>query len=83
MADLSKWSDLESRLDFTSDIILSILEEERVHATFFVLGWVAEKYPKLIQKIASFGHHVGSHSYAHQLVHKMTEVEFKEDLKKL
>ena len=47
---------------------------------FFILGWVAEKYPTIVQKIADEGHDVGCHSHAHQLVYKQSPIDFERDL---
>lgn len=76
----SSWYHFESRVESSTDIILDILQSEKKKATFFVLGWVAKKYPDLIKKIHDSGHHIGSHSYYHQLVHRLSPQDFNEDL---
>ena len=53
--------------------------ERGVKATFFILGWVASRRPHLVREIVAAGHEVGCHSYAHQLVYRMTPAEFRQD----
>jgi polysaccharide deacetylase family protein (PEP-CTERM system associated) len=53
-----------------------------VKATFFVLGWVAEQFPKLVPEIVRQGHEIASHGYGHQLVYTLTEEEFRDDVRK-
>lgn len=62
--------------------LLKILEEYQVKATFFILGWVAERYPELVRTIKTYGHEIGSHSYKHRLIYEQTPKEFTDDLKK-
>jgi len=75
----SRWRTLPSRIGREVDVVLDLFERNRVHATFFVLGWVAQTQPKLIRKIASRGHEIGCHSYAHRLVYDMSPSEFRQD----
>ena len=60
--------------------LLGLFERYGVHATFFVLGWVAEKLPDLIDHIAARGHEIASHGYAHRLVRRQTPDEFAADI---
>jgi polysaccharide deacetylase family protein (PEP-CTERM system associated) len=76
------WDKFEGRVEVNTDKLLTILREVNVKATFFVLGWIAEKYPKLVGRIHGEGHEIASHGYAHRLVYKQTETEFREDLKR-
>lgn len=62
--------------------ILKILNEHNTSATFFVLGWVAEHYPEVIEKIYEEGHEIASHGYSHNLVTELNPAEFSLDLKK-
>jgi len=78
VAPIEKWDDFESRIENNVDILLETLGE--VKATFFVLGWVAEKYPGLIRKIAGSGHEIASHGRNHRLITQMTKEEFTTDL---
>ena len=62
--------------------ILRLLERHGVKATFFVLGWVAERHPRLVREIHACGHEVGSHGYWHRLVYELSPAEFREDLRR-
>lgn len=61
------------------DRLLELLERHQVHATFFTLGSLAEREPEIPRRVASLGHEIASHGYAHRLVHRMTREEFRED----
>ena len=74
------WSKFESRIDANVDRILDILEMTNTKATFFCLGWIAEKYPYLVKKLSDSGYHIACHSHKHQLAYEQTRQEFKEDL---
>ena len=76
------WDSQESRVVANVRAILSILHEHGSSATFFTLGWIAERFPNLIHEIHEQGHEVACHGYGHQLVSKLTQSEFAEDLKK-
>ncbi|MFA6468666.1 MAG: XrtA system polysaccharide deacetylase [Bacteroidota bacterium] len=76
------WEKCESRIEQNTDRLLNLFDKHNVKATFFVLGWVAERVPDLIKKIDSAGHEIASHGYSHQLVTEMTRESFAEDLKK-
>lgn len=73
-----KWHELESQVEKNVRLILSILEEHRTHATFFVLGWVAERYPYLVREIAALGHEIASHGYQHHLIYQLSPEIFRE-----
>ncbi len=73
------WSDYESRVERNTERILDLLDDCRVTATFFILGWVAERYPKLVRKIAGRGHEPACHSYWHRLVYELSPEAFRED----
>lgn len=75
------WDRFPSRVEKNVHTILDLLDENNQKATFFILGWIAEKFPHLIKEIADRDHHIGCHSYTHQLVYKQSHKEFKEDLK--
>jgi polysaccharide deacetylase family protein (PEP-CTERM system associated) len=74
------WEKYPSRVVQNTRRILSLLEDRGVRATFFVLGWVAERFPKLVHEIDNAGHEIGSHSYWHRLVYNLTPREFRDDL---
>lgn len=74
-----EWPSLESRVVTNTRRLLDLLEEYQVAATFFVLGWVAERHPALVREIHERGHEMGCHGYAHRLVYQMTPRQFFED----
>lgn len=74
------WSQYESRVVASTHRILRLLEERQVRGTFFVLGWVAERFPELVRDIHRAGHELGCHSYWHRLVYEQTPDEFRDDL---
>lgn len=74
------WSNYEPRIHQGTERILKLLKRTNQTATFFVLGWIADKYPEVVKSIVEDGHEVGSHSYHHQLVYKQSAFEFEEDL---
>lgn len=80
--DRADWPTLECRVEANCDAVLQIFAEAGVHGTFFTLGWVAERYPALIQRIVAAGHELASHGYDHQRVFAMTPDAFAADLKK-
>jgi polysaccharide deacetylase family protein (PEP-CTERM system associated) len=77
-----QWPALESRVAANTDRMLDLFAEHGVRATFFVLGWVAERHPALVRRIARDGHELASHSYWHRLVYDLTPEEFREDLRR-
>jgi len=76
----SDWDKYEMRVQANTEKILSILGGSNSKATFFVLGWVAEKLPHLVKKISDAGHEIASHGYGHDLIYERTPEEFKDDL---
>jgi polysaccharide deacetylase family protein (PEP-CTERM system associated) len=77
----SRWSAMPSRVAASTGKILEMLAEADVRATFFILGWVADRHPELVRDIHAAGHEVGCHSYWHRLVYRQTPDEFREDLR--
>lgn len=77
----TSWADFDSRVVANTQRTLSLLAEKNVHGTFFILGWVAQRFPSLVREIASAGHELGSHSYWHRLVYTQTPDEFRQDLR--
>jgi polysaccharide deacetylase family protein (PEP-CTERM system associated) len=73
------WSTLDSRLEPSIELTLNLLQERGSKATFFTLGWVAERYPSLVRRIADAGHEIACHSNRHQQVFRLTPQEFRED----
>jgi polysaccharide deacetylase family protein (PEP-CTERM system associated) len=78
----SEWRNYEPRIHENMDRILQLLQEKKQHATFFCLGWIAEKYPEVIKKIDAEGHEIGTHSHLHQLVYEQSPERFRQDLKR-
>ncbi len=76
----SQWDSFESRLDRNLDLILRVMHEHQQKATFFCVGWIAEKYPAAIRRIVDQGHEIGSHTYYHQLVYEQNREQFETDL---
>ncbi|MCI0428607.1 MAG: DUF3473 domain-containing protein [Nitrospiraceae bacterium] len=76
----AEWSQQESRIQATTARLLDILDEHKTRATFFVLAWNAERFPKLIEEICRRGHEVASHGYAHELIYRQTPEQFADDL---
>ncbi len=74
------WDSLEHRVEANTDKVLALFEAGGVKATFFTLGWVAERYPALIRRIADAGHEVASHGWDHQRVFTMGPEQFRADL---
>ena len=78
----SRWDGMESRVCSNTSRLLDILAEYEVRGTFFVLGWVAERFPDLVQRIAATGHEVASHGYAHRLIYDQTPRAFRDDVRR-
>ena len=78
----SRWDRFESRVCANTDRVLTIFADADVRATFFVLGWVAERYPALVRRIAAAGHEIASHGYAHRLVYDQSVEAFREDVRR-
>jgi polysaccharide deacetylase family protein (PEP-CTERM system associated) len=76
------WDAFESRVCRNTDRMLAIFEEAGVKGTFFVLGWVAERHPELVRRIAGQGHEIASHGYAHRLVYDLTREGFRDDVRR-
>ena len=73
------WERLPCRVERNMDVILSLLDERKISATFFTLGWIAERYPALVKRMAACGHEIASHGSAHRRVSDQTPKEFAED----
>ena len=76
------WSKYESRVLKNTNKILDLFEKYQIKATFFTLGYIAEKFPDLIKKIDNKGHEIASHSYSHLDIRKTTEKDFENDIVK-
>lgn len=76
----SDWDSIPSRVESSTDRLLELFDDAGVRGTFFVLGWVAERFPRLVRRIRGAGHELASHGYWHQLVYNITPEAFREDL---
>ena len=74
------WNNYSSRVTNNTRRIINLLKEYDTRATFFILGWVAERFPELVQEIAAEGHEIATHGYWHELVYRQTPEEFARDL---
>ncbi|MRT16868.1 DUF3473 domain-containing protein [Vitellibacter sp. q18] len=75
-----EWSRYESRIHRNMETIFEILDLTGVRASFFVVGWIAEKYPEIVKQIVDRGYEIGSHTHLHQLVFEQRPEEFKSDV---
>lgn len=73
------WPSLPSRVERNTDRLLALFSDRGISATFFVLGWVAQRHPGLVRRIAAEGHEVASHGYAHQPAFRQSRQEFLDD----
>ncbi|HEX8480350.1 MAG TPA: XrtA system polysaccharide deacetylase [Allosphingosinicella sp.] len=77
-----QWEGLEQRVERNAEAVLDLFAEAQVKATFFTLGWVAERHPALIRRAAEAGHEIASHGWDHQRVFKLGEEGFRADLRR-
>jgi polysaccharide deacetylase family protein (PEP-CTERM system associated) len=76
------WDRRECRVERNVDRILELLDEHDTEATFFTLGWIAERYPQLVRRIASQGHEVASHGYGHERASDLSHAAFHADIQR-
>jgi len=76
------WPSMEYRVEANTDRLLRLFDNASVKATFFILGWVAERSPQLVRRIANAGHEVASHGYSHQLIYSQTPAVFREETRR-
>lgn len=74
------WDSMPCRIERNIDAILSLLEEHGAQATYFTLGWIAERYPGVVRRIVAAGHELASHGYAHLKVSEQTPEAFRQDI---
>ncbi len=77
--DRGSWDSQPSRVGANTGRLLDILAAGKVRATFFVLGWVAERHPEIVRRIAVEGHEVACHGYSHELVYRQTPEVFRQE----
>jgi polysaccharide deacetylase family protein (PEP-CTERM system associated) len=78
----SEWDTRECRVERNVERILSMLEAHDTQATFFTLGWIAERHPQLVRRIASQGHEVASHGYGHERASDLDRAAFSADIRR-
>lgn len=76
----SEWDTRECRVEANVDRLLALLARHGVRATFFTLGWVAERYPQLVRRIVAGGHELASHGYGHERASDLTPAQFSSDI---
>ena len=76
----SEWNTRECRIERNVNLILEMLDCRNTKATFFTLGWIAERYPQLVRQIVNEGHELASHGYAHERASEQTEAAFFADV---
>lgn len=76
----SSWDNLPCRVEGNIDRILMLLDGQEIKATFFTLGWIAERYPSMVRKIVENGHELASHGYAHHRVTELSRDQFRDDI---
>lgn len=77
---IRQWGNYESRIENNMNIIFDYLDASGTKATFFVVGWIAEKYPEIVKKIDARGFEIGSHTHLHQLMYTQTPKQVSTDL---
>lgn len=77
-----EWPKYKDRVVENTEMILELFEKYNIKATFFVVGYIAEKFPELVKKIFEQGHEIGSHSYSHNDLRKIDSKIFEEDIQK-
>ena len=80
--DRKDWDSLECRVERNVDVLLETLDRHQVKATFFTLGWIAERYPAMVGRIVAGGHELASHGYGHHMVGELGPELFREDVVK-
>jgi polysaccharide deacetylase family protein (PEP-CTERM system associated) len=76
----SDWQDMTPRVDRNTRVLLDQFDRNNAKATFFFLGWVAQRFPDLVKEVQRRGHEVASHGFSHTKVHQQTPAEFRDDV---
>ena len=77
--DRADWHQIECRVEANTEKFMEVIGNRQVKATFFILGWVAEKFPNMVKRIAEAGHEIACHGFSHQLIYKQTPEEFRQE----
>ena len=80
--DSSEWNRFQDRIEIGAERILYLLAKYNTKATFFILGYVAERYPNLARAIQKEGHEIGTHGYSHALIYRQVQERFTTELRK-
>jgi polysaccharide deacetylase family protein (PEP-CTERM system associated) len=80
--DRAHWDSTECRVERNVHRLLDMLERKRTRATFFTLGWVAERYPALVRRIVAGGHELASHGYGHERASDLSQAAFSHDIRR-
>ena len=80
--DMDDWAPFPPRLERGLDVLLELLEEAGVRATFFVLGWQAERTPDMVKRLSAGGHEIGSHGWSHRFVYRQKPEDFRRELRR-
>src|SRR5947208_15268459 len=75
----TSWDEIPSRVERNIDRLLQLFSDNRVNATFFSLGWIAERHPEMMRRIATEGHQLASHGYDHHRGDQLTAATFRAD----
>ena len=79
---ITQWHSYERRIEKGFYKVVELLAKQNAKATFFTLGWIAEKYPHLVKELNAAGHELGSHSYSHEKVYYQTQQEFRDEIRR-
>ncbi|MGE3539922.1 MAG: XrtA system polysaccharide deacetylase [Candidatus Tectimicrobiota bacterium] len=82
VVQIDEWEQYESRVEKNTDRVLALLDDLHVKATFFILGWVAERHPQLVQRIVAAQHEVACHGYTHRRIYTLTPGEFRHEIRR-
>ncbi|MCE9523186.1 MAG: DUF3473 domain-containing protein, partial [Alphaproteobacteria bacterium] len=80
VCDRASWERYETRVERNTNLILDLLAAHKTHATFFTLGWIAERYPSIVRRIVADGHELASHGYEHHRVDGQSSDAFRADV---
>lgn len=80
--DRDQWERWESRIEASTQRLLALFARREVRATFFVLGWIAERHPRLVREIVAAGHELACHSYDHRYILGLDRAEFRADVRR-
>jgi polysaccharide deacetylase family protein (PEP-CTERM system associated) len=80
--DRAKWNSIPCRVERNMDVLFKVFKENGTYATFFVLGWIAERYPQIIKRIVAEGHELASHGYGHLRASEQSQKDFLADISK-